>query len=387
MHEEGMYRVHRFNGERLFEGDIEVSQDPSLDEGFHTHRIWPLGIVLYDVDESLLSGGGRPPSKIAKAIEHWESRTELRFVKRTDEPDYITFTKGNGCSSRLGRQRKQQFIRLSNGCGVSQTIHEIGHAIGLRHEHTRPDRDDHIEIHWDEIRPGTEHNFRKSSGPTVGEIDFRSRMMYSPRAFAIGSKPTMSRKDGGPWGRTTVLSSGDIAAVAEIYQEEFERRAAQATTPPPTTTPAPTTTPVPTTTTAPNTTPRPSPTSPPTSTTPAPTTTPKPVSDRELPFHEGRFVASLVWVTPDNTGPARVAPGASRASGAFYFFDPDNWEVLVKVLDGRAINGHWWAYASGTTDLKWTLTVTDTTTKSSWVVSSAGGPEAHGFTDIKAWPA
>jgi hypothetical protein len=48
------------------------------------------------------------------------------------------------------------------------------------------------------------------------------------------------------------------------------------------------------------------------------------------------------------------------ADGPFYFFTPDNWEVLVKVLDGCAFNGHFWIFAAAATDVEYTLTVTDT---------------------------
>lgn len=33
-------------------------------------------------------------------------------------------------------------------------IHELGHAIGFNHEHQRPDRDDFILVHLDNINPG-----------------------------------------------------------------------------------------------------------------------------------------------------------------------------------------------------------------------------------------
>ena len=48
-------------------------------------------------------------------------------------------------------------------------------------------------------------------------------------------------------------------------------------------------------------------------------------------------------------------------SGLPRFFDPDNWEVLVKVLDGCAVNGHVWVFAASTTDLGYAIRVTDTT--------------------------
>ena len=48
--------------------------------------------------------------------------------------------------------------------------------------------------------------------------------------------------------------------------------------------------------------------------------------------------------------------------GAFWFFSPNNPEILVKVLDGCSFNGAKWFFASAGTNVGFTLTVTDTTT-------------------------
>ena len=50
----------------------------------------------------------------------------------------------------------------------------------------------------------------------------------------------------------------------------------------------------------------------------------------------------------------------SSDSGSFWFFGPNNLEIDVKVLDGCKINGHYWVFAAGLTDVEVTLTVIDT---------------------------
>jgi hypothetical protein len=47
---------------------------------------------------------------------------------------------------------------------------------------------------------------------------------------------------------------------------------------------------------------------------------------------------------------------------AFWFFAPDNWEVLVKVLDGCSVNDRFWVFYGSTTNVGYELTVTDTET-------------------------
>ena len=65
---------------------------------------------------------------------------------------------------------------------------------------------------------------------------------------------------------------------------------------------------------------------------------------------------------------ARGASGLGHAvaltadSGYFWFFDPDNLELVVKTLDGCGVDGHFWFFAAGLTNLEVTITVTDRTT-------------------------
>ncbi|HXT20736.1 MAG TPA: hypothetical protein VN923_08310, partial [Thermoanaerobaculia bacterium] len=46
-------------------------------------------------------------------------------------------------------------------------------------------------------------------------------------------------------------------------------------------------------------------------------------------------------------------------SGYFWFFDRENVEVSLKLLDGCGVNQRYWVFASGTTDVQVALTVTD----------------------------
>ena len=46
----------------------------------------------------------------------------------------------------------------------------------------------------------------------------------------------------------------------------------------------------------------------------------------------------------------------------FWFFNADNWEMLIKVLNGCSITNHFWVFAAATTNVEYTLQVTDTDT-------------------------
>jgi hypothetical protein len=76
----------------------------------------------------------------------------------------------------------------------------------------------------------------------------------------------------------------------------------------------------------------------------------------------------------------------SRDSAAFFVFDPDNAELVLKVLDGCGVNGHHWVYASGLTDLPVDLVIEDRRSGETWSYSSSGGSVFPGVADVEAFP-
>jgi len=71
-------------------------------------------------------------------------------------------------------------------------------------------------------------------------------------------------------------------------------------------------------------------------------------------------------------------------AGAFGFFADANLELVVKVLDGRWLSGHWWVFAGALSDVAYTLTVTDT---SSGAARSYDDPlgQLASFADVDAF--
>jgi hypothetical protein len=81
----------------------------------------------------------------------------------------------------------------------------------------------------------------------------------------------------------------------------------------------------------------------------------------------GRFRVEVLWTdyTDGSSGPGHIVPGvASDDSGLFYFFQPQNWEMLVKVLNACVpeLGNSYWVFFAATTDVEFTLRVTDTVT-------------------------
>jgi hypothetical protein len=76
--------------------------------------------------------------------------------------------------------------------------------------------------------------------------------------------------------------------------------------------------------------------------------------------------------------------GVSRG-GLFWFFDSTNPEILLKVLNGCAVDQHFWVFSSATTNVGFTLTVTDTRDGRSKVYSNQDGTAAPPIQDTGAF--
>ena len=83
-------------------------------------------------------------------------------------------------------------------------------------------------------------------------------------------------------------------------------------------------------------------------------------SDRLCLGDAGRFSVQVSWKNPytGETGTGKSAP-LTGDTGAFWFFDPANLELMIKVLDGRAVNGNFWVFYGSLSNVEYTVTVTD----------------------------
>jgi predicted esterase len=108
-------------------------------------------------------------------------------------------------------------------------------------------------------------------------------------------------------------------------------------------------------------------------------------AETTLCLERGRFRVEVSWEAAGGSGAGRVAEAAAD-SGLFWFFGADNWELMVKVLDGCALNGHYWVFAAATTDVHYVLSVTDTATGQVARYENPAGRPAAATTDTSAFP-
>jgi hypothetical protein len=76
----------------------------------------------------------------------------------------------------------------------------------------------------------------------------------------------------------------------------------------------------------------------------------------------GRYEVEVTWKTSNGQTGAGTAVPDSDNSGFFWFFGPDNLELVVKLLDGATVNGKLWVFYGSLSDVEYTVKVTDTQT-------------------------
>lgn len=108
--------------------------------------------------------------------------------------------------------------------------------------------------------------------------------------------------------------------------------------------------------------------------------------DTQLCLQGGRFLVEVAWQIPGGgSGHGHAVPLTSD-TGLFWFFDNSNVELVIKVLDGRPVNGRFWVYYGGLSDVAYTIAVTDLETQMRKVYSNPPGQLAS-RSDTSAFPA
>lgn len=225
--------VERMNDVAVAQGDLIVGYADSIFSSLKRTKglsntvygaIWPNGIVPYTIDPALSSAA---TTRIRDAIAHWNSIEAVSIIERNSSnasafPNYIHFIDENQCASWVGFQNTgPQSIYSGDNCSTGSMIHEIGHALGLLHEHTRPDRDSFVSVNWQNISNGKEHNFEiLSDGLPLGNYDYGSIMHYGERFFSANGAATLQpiTATSATIGQREKASTGDKESVSELYQ-------------------------------------------------------------------------------------------------------------------------------------------------------------------------
>lgn len=169
---------------------------------------WKMAAIPFKIESVWMS------VTINDAIEYIHNHTPLRLIPRTTEADYVAFVDGKGCSSFVGKQGGRQEITIAKWAKKGNVVHEVFHAAGLWHEHSRADRDVYVTYNDINVRaPSKKHNFDKhiTDGRNLGKYDYDSIMHYSESAFALPGTQTLVPKVSG-----VQIGQRDHASVSDI---------------------------------------------------------------------------------------------------------------------------------------------------------------------------
>ncbi|XP_076435476.1 MAM and LDL-receptor class A domain-containing protein 1-like [Babylonia areolata] len=166
--------------------------------------------------------------KVHLAMEEIMNKSCVRFVPRSQETDYVKIVRTGGCFSEVGHAGGQQLLYLAANCYQHGTIvHELMHSLGFWHEHSRPDRDQYIDIMWDNINEAHRSNFDKYPRDMIDVLnttyDYGSIMHYRNNSFAINSSlitinHTQPLPPNVEMGQRVRLSHTDVVKLQRLYR-------------------------------------------------------------------------------------------------------------------------------------------------------------------------
>ncbi|KAH9424106.1 hypothetical protein DERP_004288 [Dermatophagoides pteronyssinus] len=215
-----------------YEGDMMIQESDEKKVAMYTAKRWPYGRIPYVMENKFTD---QERAAIARGMMILQERTCIRFVpKKQNDHDYVLIKRGPGCAAHVGKIGGQQWVILGQGCyGIETVTHELMHSVGFIHEQSRPDRDEHVEIVWNNIKSTAKRNFRKHETDYLADhgfpYDLMSVMHYRQYAFSKNRKPTILPKRPVPYLRCRGLdcpSELDIEKINFLYKchkkDDFE---------------------------------------------------------------------------------------------------------------------------------------------------------------------
>ena len=184
-------------------------------------RLWEDGVIPFTIDPSI---SDYQKNEILIAVSTINKQTVIKFEEAKSQEDKVLFKSGGThCYSYVGRIGGTQDLVLGPDCKASQILHEMLHALGFYHEQSRPDRDEYIQILWENIEQKYFEQFKKvpplHSVINDSNFDYQSIMLYPSYAFSIGPQdPSILTIDGQEYSPLKTLSTGDVEKIKILYE-------------------------------------------------------------------------------------------------------------------------------------------------------------------------
>jgi len=195
---------------------------------------WPGGVVYYD-DGGCITGG--TCMNLAQAVNTFNSDFSgvLQWTEKTTQTTYVVITLsgtgGQGDVNTIGYPTTAGPIALNcnTDCSVTTLLHEMGHIIGLYHEHTRTDSSSYVTVNYSNVIKGTwvpDFAVNTRNQQLLTPYDYASVMQYpsyvdsrngAPVIETIPAGIPLQGVEGLPGAGNQDYSAGDKEAIDRLY--------------------------------------------------------------------------------------------------------------------------------------------------------------------------
>ncbi|XP_046976411.1 uncharacterized protein LOC124542505 isoform X2 [Vanessa cardui] len=232
---------HAWEESGKFEGDLILNERQrrmivnSVAEGLarngvsDTTKRWPNNEVIYFIQAEHFSSDQL--QAIQNGIDDLARASCVKFrpYVKGDRDAVVIQGSRRGCFSQVGYQGGYQVLNLSGrhpagrGCFRHGTIvHEMLHTLGFYHMQSSSDRDEYIDVIWENIVKNARHNFRKYNSFAVSDFgvgyDYDSVLHYSRKAFSLNGEDTLvPKKFAAEIGQRIGLSEKDTQKLNKMY--------------------------------------------------------------------------------------------------------------------------------------------------------------------------
>ncbi|XP_050352280.1 zinc metalloproteinase nas-4-like [Nymphalis io] len=232
---------HAWEESGKFEGDLILNERQrrmivnSVAEGLarngvsDTTKRWPNNEVIYFIQAEHFSSDQL--QAIQDGIDDLARASCVKFrpYVKGDRDAVVIQGSRRGCFSQVGYQGGYQVLNLSSrhpagrGCFRHGTIvHEMLHTLGFYHMQSSSDRDEYIDVIWENIVKNARHNFRKYNSFAVSDFgvgyDYDSVLHYSRKAFSLNGQDTLVPKQfAAEIGQRIGLSDKDTQKLNKMY--------------------------------------------------------------------------------------------------------------------------------------------------------------------------
>ena len=211
-------------------GDMLIADSDIAPNGAARGNLWTGGNVYYVFDAAVTASHRNAWTDAAAT---WNTGNHVRFFEGTGNGNYIYVQNSDVNNSAIGMAGQQQIMNIVSWNSEYTIAHEIGHALGLIHEHQRSDRNSYVTINSANVQSAFAGNFPTLTATIYGAYDFDSVMHYDKCAFSIDCPPgggycgctnytiTVLPPNTGQWqdsiGQRSHLSLLDQSAIAQRY--------------------------------------------------------------------------------------------------------------------------------------------------------------------------